>query len=730
MDTSRQALRRTPGSNQLSNEVDLPSYEVEELTDFQVSVPMPARSRHRVVGDRETTEELGAGAERSGEPTDAIVNERPNGRRSRPLERTQPISLAGLKPALTAQEPDLDTPRFDDREERSHNDLEDRIERRFRNLRDRAQCRRSPERKPAPAGDPPNAGDVLCGRYVIVEKIDHNGMGQVYKAMDRHRQRAGSPIPWVALKFAKPDIDTAAETSACLRQEFLTLSQLNHPNIVSVFDLACDNGRDFIVMEWLSGETLTSLLSHITAKRIALDKATEIVRSTARALAHAHELGIVHGDVKPSNIFFTHHRAVKVLDFGSSGSTASDNDSERNWATRAYASCEVLKGDAPRPHDDVFALGVTAYYLLSGERPFDDLDALTARDRRVLPAPLPADAQEKWPAVRRALSFDAIDRPANAKLFLQEFDEPFDAPARTAATRSPTVAYGALAATIFASVVWWSVQSVGGLPPDAEIALQNGNEALAEGRLVEPERQNALSYYSAVLDAEPGNRHALDGLDRIAEQFLTRAREAIASDDATAAIANVGMARKVSPEHFGIPVIEALIASHGRDFLAEARRLSETDMPRARQLLAEARAVLPADDPEVIRVEEELSRQAIENRVDRLLQEIDDRILSERLTMPSGNSAVDLVQAARRLAPDDRGVLIAADRVMTALLFQAMFSISNGDLNDAEDFLAAAQAMGIRHIALARAEYELAKARRAAIAENGASRRSSAQAPD
>lgn len=701
VDTSRQAVRRVAPGPGHPEPADLPCYEMDELTDFQVSTPMPARRGRPVAGpvtgDREITEQLGANTARKAGRTAPP----PASSRRKPPEPTQPIAVTRLAPPApppgrddtqsgAGEAPDAGTP---------------------------------PEPRPRRARVADiAAGDVLCGRYVVEEKVAHRGMGHVYKALDRHRQAAGAMMPWVALKFARRSVGRGDETTSLLRQEFLKLCALHHPNIVSVFDLARDDDFEFIVMEWLSGETLGDLLARTTAKRIALDKAVAIVRSTARALAHAHELGIVHGDVKPSNIFLTNSRVVKVLDFGSSGASSAGGDPERNWATRAYASRDVLRGGPPQPHDDVFALGVTAYCLLSGERPFGDLDALAASTRRVMPHPLPEDALERWPAVRHALAFDAVDRSPGAGAFLQEFDDaPAERPTRADAPGSPTVAYGALAATLLASVVWWSVQSTDGLPPDAETALADANRALAEGRLIEPEGDDAWSLYSAVLEAEPGNRLALDGMEEIAERLLIRAREAIAANDAAAARAQVALARRVSPDHFGIPIVEDLIASRGRDTLMRARHAAETDIARAEALLGEAEALLPADYPALAAVREEIAVQRVENRVGALLRQIDERILAERLSVPTGDSALDLLQQARELAPGDPRIEVAADRIMTALVFQAMFATSNGDLERAGNFLEMARSMGLPHLALARAEYELAKARRDALA---ASRRS------
>ncbi len=671
--------------------VDLPSYDAGELNEFQDSVPMPERARCSANGDREITVELETPASARKLPETPAFTAR------KPLECTQPISLASFSGSRAREPRHAEPPGVD------------------------TAAPGLPEAPAPSARVRPATGDVLCGRYTVIDQVDHYGMGIVYKARDRQRQLAGSPTPWVALKFARPvsDADTAAETSRLLRQEFLKLSQLNHPNIVKVYDLASDAGIEFIVMEWLSGETLASLLARSTARRLALDKSIEIVRCVARGLAHAHDAGVVHGDVKPSNIFLAHSRAVKLLDFGSSGTTGAEqlsgSDRERNWATRAYASPQVLEGDAPQPHDDVFALGVTAWYLLGGERPFGEFDALAARAEGLVPPPLPPDAYAQWPAVRRALQLEGINRPQHARLFLEEFDERGEESGGRRRHGSPTVAYGAVVATLLAAVVWFSVQSREVPMPEARPALDHAEAALAAGRLVEPEGDSAWSWYLAALDTDPGNARALDGLEDLAQRYVVRAREHAGTGDGAAARADLATARAILPGHFGIELVEELMTRQGRELLLRARYTAGTDMAHAQALLAAGERLLAGDDPELAQARDDLVRQRAESRVDALLREIDDRIISERLTVPRGDSAVDLLRQARALTPDDREVTLAADRIMTALLFQAMFAISNGDLDDAEGYLATARGMGLEHLALARAEYQLARARRAAL---------------
>ncbi len=560
-----------------------------------------------------------------------------------------------------------------------------------------------------------SVGTLVVGRYEVLELVRHSGMGRVYKARDRQRERAGLPKPFVALKFASPASEDSIDTTSYLRQEFLKLSGLRHPNIVAVYDLDTHRGSDFIVLEWLQGETLAELLGRINSKRIALSKAKDIVASVAAALAHAHAASIVHGDIKPSNVFLTDEHVVKVLDFGSSG-TSSAGDGERSWATRAYASCELLSSETACPGDDVFALGVTAYYLLSGERPYGELDALDAKEQGMQPDPLPEDAREHWPPIRAALQLDAADRPVDAVDFLARFDEraeevpPVVFP-RPIPVQRISVAYGALATVVIAVTLWWSIPGSQTTTSPVADLLEKAAFALESERLIEPADDSALHYYRAVLAEEPANATASDGLDRIAEQYLSGARASLAAEDFDGAVRSLATAQRVQPSHFGIATIEDLLQRYRRDLLVSARQVASTDIDLAQLYLTRAELLSQDNDADIEAVRAELLQQARATDVDALMRRIDQRILAERLTVPAGDSAIDLFRQAARLAPDDRQVRLAADRIVTALLFQAMFAISNGKLDDADGFIEAAKSLQVRHLALARAEYELAKAR-------------------
>ncbi|MEX0976591.1 MAG: protein kinase [Woeseia sp.] len=568
-------------------------------------------------------------------------------------------------------------------------------------------------------------GTLVANRYEILQRVAHDGMGIIYKALDRNRQAAGAPRPWVALKFARPAGGELTATAEHLRQEFLKLSQLSHPGIVAVYDFASDRGVEFMVLEWLTGDNLATVLNGLGSKRIALGKALEIIRTVGEALAFTHAVGITHGDIKPSNIFIADDRIIKVLDFGAAGQSpyAAVAREDASWATPVYASCAVLDGEQPQPVDDVYSLGVTAYSLLSGERPFGDRDAITARDHGLVPAPLPDDASDYWPAVERALRFAAVDRFITAEEFLDHIveqpDEPPRAGIQTAITlQVPTFAYGALALIIVVAIVLWAIPN-GDSRSGIGSLLDSAAVALSAGRLIGPGEDNAFDFYQLILDGDPSHPAALEGLDRIAEEYLARARSALAAGNYEGAIANFETARDVQPEHFGIAAMADLVGRYRQDLLVSAQRLSATDLPQAQQYLARAAAMSPENDPAVADVQRELQQQESAAALDDLLRGIDQRILSERLVLPQGDSAIDLLRRAAQLAPGERQVQVAAERIASALLFQSMFAISNGDLDAAQAFIDSAKGLNLKHLAMARAEYELARARTRAMTSTG-----------
>lgn len=225
------------------------------------------------------------------------------------------------------------------------------------------------------------SGQRVAGRYEIVERLGGGGMGDVYKALDRALDRP------VALKFLPPFLSGDPAARARLQREAKAASALDHPNIAVVYDIgATEPGSDdgegaglFIAMAHYTGETLAE---RIGRGPLAVHRALDFALQIADALAHAHRAGIVHRDVKPSNVLVTDEGQIKLLDFGVARVSGVDVTSEPSApGTLAYMSPEQIRGDASDTRTDIWSLGVVLYEMIAGARPFRG-----AADRKLLHA--------------------------------------------------------------------------------------------------------------------------------------------------------------------------------------------------------------------------------------------------------------------------------------------------------------------------------------------------------
>jgi serine/threonine protein kinase len=288
-------------------------------------------------------------------------------------------------------------------------------------------------------------GSVLKGRFVlesIVAGGDKGGMGVVYKARDLIKEEAQDRNPYVAIKVLNEDFKRHPDSMKALQRESRKAQTLSHPNIINVHDFDRDGGNVFMAMELLEGSPLNDVIRTAREKGgLPPREALRMIDNLGRALGHAHAKGIVHSDFKPSNAFLTHEGTLKVLDFGIAraakiGGAAASSEKTLFDAgtlgalTMPYASCEQIEGKDPDPSDDVYALAVVSYELLTGRHPFERshpdkpgqierTDAVSARDARLRPAPVSGLSRSQWRGLQRGLSFERSARPRNALEFVE-----------------------------------------------------------------------------------------------------------------------------------------------------------------------------------------------------------------------------------------------------------------------------------------------------------------------
>ena len=209
-------------------------------------------------------------------------------------------------------------------------------------------------------------GRVLGGRYVLGSKLGTGGMASVYKATDRMLRRT------VAVKVLHFPYDEDPAFVPRFQREARTTARLSHPNIVTVFDTGSDDDLYYIVMEYVDGDDLATLIGREGAQAPAT--AAQIAWSVCQALAAAHENGLVHRDVKPGNIIVSRAGAVKVTDFGIAKAMASATTNRTGsgsvLGTASYMSPEQAQGRGVDERSDLYSLGCVLYELLAGAPPF------------------------------------------------------------------------------------------------------------------------------------------------------------------------------------------------------------------------------------------------------------------------------------------------------------------------------------------------------------------------
>jgi serine/threonine protein kinase len=267
-------------------------------------------------------------------------------------------------------------------------------------------------------------GQILRDRYVLQSRLGKGGKGVVFKALDLFRTTLPDGYHYVALKILHVGAECAEETLAKLRLEFHCAQVLSHRNIVNVYELDRDGDVVFFTMELLDGEPLSDVIERLRPAAMRRPQAWELIRQLGAGLAHAHERGVVHGDLKPQNILVTREGELRILDFGAAHrlgtvkSPSQDADGVPASGTPAYASCEQLEGRCADPRDDLYALACICYELLAGTHPYESRPATLARDYSVDLARPRGLSGRQWRALQKGLSWHRAGRSISVRLWM------------------------------------------------------------------------------------------------------------------------------------------------------------------------------------------------------------------------------------------------------------------------------------------------------------------------
>jgi serine/threonine-protein kinase len=261
---------------------------------------------------------------------------------------------------------------------------------------------------------------TLSGRYETSERLGSGGMSNVYKATDRILERT------VAVKILAEHLSDDERFVARFRREALAVAKLIHPNIVQVYDSGVDDGRHYIVMEYVQGRSGAQILQRQGS--VDAEIAAEIGIQACAGLDYAHRRGIIHRDVKPGNLMVVGgpvgggEMTVKLTDFGIARAIEQTRITQVGSVvgTAAYLAPEQVRGEEATPATDVYALGVVLYQFLTGRLPYEgsSLAELAVRQQNEKPLP-PSTYNEEVPgslgsAVLRALEGDPNRRYASA----------------------------------------------------------------------------------------------------------------------------------------------------------------------------------------------------------------------------------------------------------------------------------------------------------------------------
>lgn len=341
-------------------------------------------------------------------------------------------------------------------------------------------------------------GDILDGRYRVDRPIARGGMSTVYRCVDLRLGRA------VAAKVMHEELSTDPAFVERFEREARAMAQIEHPNVVGVYDFSAHSSPVFLVMELITGGTLRELLAE--RGPMPPHAATAVMRAVLQGLSALHARGLIHRDIKPDNVLIHGDSRVKIGDFGLVRSSSTATTSNLIMGTVSYLAPEQVDGSALSPATDVYSAGVVLYELLTGTTPFSGESPLAHAIARLQEdVAAPSQRQPNTPPlfdalVATATARSAADRFADAAEFLAALDDvaaslelpaytvpvpTISAAGRTAAAPTDFSGLGATTTVIPPAESTEIIASEGGSNPDvppAELAAQQPEHTLLDER--------------------------------------------------------------------------------------------------------------------------------------------------------------------------------------------------------------------------------------------------------
>ncbi|HEY8537234.1 MAG TPA: serine/threonine-protein kinase [Steroidobacteraceae bacterium] len=265
-------------------------------------------------------------------------------------------------------------------------------------------------------------GTVINDRYRLITHLGAGGIGQVFDAIDLSQPGEAH----ITLKIVAVNLKHQPSAFEALQAAVRRTMQLNHPNIVRIYDIDRFEDRVFITMEPLRGRWLSAIVREARNKGMPYGSAWPIIEGIANGLAHAHAHGVVHSDLSPHAIFVCEDGTAKIMGFGLVHAVPASNESldvldtlTLRAYTEAYTADAWAQQGEPHPADDLYPLGVIAYEMLTGAHPFGRCSLSVARQKGLTCAPIRGLNRRARKLIEKCLSFERNVRPKDAHSFLR-----------------------------------------------------------------------------------------------------------------------------------------------------------------------------------------------------------------------------------------------------------------------------------------------------------------------